>query len=150
MSSGWRCRLRRLTMLIQTANIVRTTTEIQKSRRSSMMAIVRHSSARLSSVSRVCWRRVICSESNKPASILLGSQHWRCPLLCSGAVGKYRSISTAANRLHVAAAIDQRDRQTVGRTSHRSIDAHRQKRAASTNRHSSSSQKPHRRCPLEN
>ena len=42
------------------------------------------------------------------------------PALCSGAGGSYRSISadrvrTAANQLHVAAAVDRRDRQTDGR-----------------------------------
>ena len=55
----------------------------------------------------------------KSASILLGSQHYRCPLLSSGAGGRYRTMSAAgaravANQLHVAAVIDRWNRQTNG------------------------------------
>jgi len=48
-----------------------------------------------------CWTQ---PTMNKSASILFGSQQWRCPL--------------AARQLHVAAAFDRRDRQTDG---HRTV-----------------------------
>ena len=74
--------------------------------------------------------------TNKSASILLGSQHWRCPLLSSGAGRRYRSLSAAraratAYQLHFAAAAYWpwsdgtlgTDGRTDGRTPDRYIDA---------------------------